>query len=81
MTRHVRYKQLNKVTIKQATINSIILKTPTINENIEVFKSIGIYDRGFFWMSPRKWHKNKTDNMIFLFDLKYDYTSIIYPKG
>ncbi|AEQ34437.1 hypothetical protein D307_gp027 [Bacillus phage Bastille] len=54
MTRHVRYKQLNKVTIKQATINSVLLRTPSIKDNIEVYKAMGVYDRGFFWMSPRK---------------------------
>lgn len=81
MTRHVRYKQLNKATIKQATINSILLRTPTIKENIEVYKSIGVYDRGFFWMSPRKWHKNTPNgNKIFLFDLE-GYSKMILPKG
>ncbi|ASR79842.1 hypothetical protein JANET_34 [Bacillus phage Janet] len=81
MTRHVRYKQLNKVTIKQATINSVLLKTPSIKDNIEVYKAMGIYDRGFFWMSPRKWHKSTpVGNRIFLFDFE-GYSKMIYPKG
>ncbi|ALA46711.1 hypothetical protein DIRTYBETTY_51 [Bacillus phage DirtyBetty] len=42
MTRHARYKQLGKCTIKQGTINSIMLRTPTIEENVFVFKNIGI---------------------------------------
>ncbi len=42
MTRHARYKQLKKCTIKQGTFNSIMLRTPTIAENLFVFKNIGI---------------------------------------
>lgn len=66
MTRHVRYKQLNKATIKQATINSIMLRTPTIEENRQVYKAMGILDEGFLWFSPRRWYKGKNQNLIFL---------------
>ncbi|QEM43083.1 hypothetical protein CHOTACABRAS_29 [Bacillus phage Chotacabras] len=66
MTRHVRYKQLNKVTIKQATINSIMLQTPSIEENRQVYKTMGILDEGFVWFSPRRWHVSKNSNVIFI---------------
>ncbi|ARQ94946.1 hypothetical protein FLAPJACK_32 [Bacillus phage Flapjack] len=66
MTRHVRYKQLNKATIKQATINSIMLQTPSIEENRQVYKSMRILDEGFLWFSPRRWHKVKMTNLIYL---------------
>ncbi|AMW62077.1 hypothetical protein PHRODO_29 [Bacillus phage Phrodo] len=66
MTRHVRYKQLNKATIKQATINSIMLRTPKIEENRQVYKAMRILDAGFSWLSPRKWHAGKVPNVIFL---------------
>ncbi|ALA13496.1 hypothetical protein AVV02_gp031 [Bacillus phage AvesoBmore] len=68
MTRHVRYKQLNKATIKQATINSIMLQTPTIEENRQVYKAMGIIDKGFFWFSPRRRHEVKMTNLLFLTD-------------
>lgn len=66
MTRHVRYKQLNKATIKQATINSIMLQTPSIEENRQVYKAMGILDEGFLWFSPRRWHVTKMTNLIYL---------------
>lgn len=66
MTRHVRYKQLNKATIKQATINSIMLQTPSIEENRQVYKAMGILDKGFSWFSPRRWHVSKISNVIFI---------------
>ncbi|MEB9013889.1 hypothetical protein P4H82_27360 [Bacillus cereus] len=68
MTRHVRYKQLNKATIKQATINSIMLRTPSIEENRQVYKAMGILDKGFFWFSPCRWHEVKMTNLLFLTD-------------
>lgn len=45
MTRHARYKQLKKCTIKQGTFSSIMLRTPTIEENVFVFKNIGILSK------------------------------------
>ncbi|ADH03385.1 gp239 [Bacillus phage W.Ph.] len=45
MTRHARYKQLGKCTIKKGTINSVMLRTPTIEDNVFVFKNIGILSK------------------------------------
>ena len=71
MTRHARYRQVGKPTIHKATMQIPFIKTPTIDDNRKVYKQIGILDKRFSWLSPRRWTKKfngrvKVRNVVFI---------------
>ena len=84
MTRHARYRQAGKPTIHKATLEIPFIKTPTIEDNRNVYKQIGILDKRFSWLSPRKWTKKfngiaKVRNVIFI-EKDGGRVRVLFPK-